>query len=227
MKTKKPIMPLLAVSLAGALLLISCQPQDYSAQLKPSVDAFLEAWNTGDVDGLDAALDPGFVRHDIPSAPGGGDQDLDSLKANIKQTRSQFPNFKVSLVDEIYSENKAAIHWLVTADGPGGDKIEVYGASVNRFVNGKLAEEWVYYDNLALSLSLGATVIPASPPIDSLRWPLRVSSARARARRVWTPQRPRRACRMSPWSGTRADSGVAKSLRRSWSPLRLQDDRPA
>ena len=165
MKTKKFVSPLLTFLIISGLLFVSCQPKDYSAEYKPVTDAFMEAWNTGDVDGLDAILDPNFVRHDIPTAPG-GDQDIDSLKAGIAQTRIQFPNFNVALVDEIYSENKAAIHWLVTADAPGGGRLEVYGSSINRFVNGKLAEEWVYYDNQAVSVSMGATVIPPRPPIE-------------------------------------------------------------
>ena len=48
-----------------ALVLIAgCQtpPPDPAAELKPIVDAYVEAWNTGNVDALDAIADAGRTK---------------------------------------------------------------------------------------------------------------------------------------------------------------------
>ena len=49
------------------LLFAACQPADHSASLKPIVDAYLDAWNTGELDDLDQIIDADFDEEVVPA----------------------------------------------------------------------------------------------------------------------------------------------------------------
>ena len=143
-----------------ALVLIAgCQapPPDPAAELKPIVDAFVEAWNTGNVDALDTIADAGVQRHVTPTAPTGATS-LDELKQVITTTRAQFPDFHVSLDEEIYVAGKSAIRWTITGTHTGsteelpatGKAVSLSGSTISHYAEGKLTEEWVYSDHLDL-----------------------------------------------------------------------------
>lgn len=146
------------------IFIIGCQQQkDYSAELKPLVDKYVEVWNTGNVDELDAVMDVNFVRHAGATSAEG----LDNIKKLVTGTRTAFPDIKLVLDNEIYSENRFASRFYFTATntGPGqfpptGKPVEVWGVTIAHFENGKLTEEWVGYDNQSFMEQLGFTMIP-------------------------------------------------------------------
>ena len=140
-----------------ALVLIAgCQtpPPDPAAELKPIVDAYVEAWNTGNVDALDAIVDVGVQRHASPTT-GSGATSLDELKQVITFTRALFPDFHVSLDEEIYVAGKSATRYTITGTHTGsteelpatGQAVSVSGSSIMHYAEGKLTEEWAYFDN--------------------------------------------------------------------------------
>jgi predicted ester cyclase len=141
-----------------------CQEQkDYTTDLKPLVDKYVEVWNTGEVNELDAVMSTGFVRNAGSTSANG----LDEIKKLVTGTRTAFPNIHLVLTDEIFSENKFAARFSFTATntGPGqfpptGKSVEVWGVVLAHFENGKLSEEWVGYDNQSFMEQLGFTMIP-------------------------------------------------------------------
>jgi steroid delta-isomerase-like uncharacterized protein len=143
-----------------------CQQQkDYSTELKPLADKYVEVWNTGNLDVLDGIFDPQFVRRanllpDVDSVEG--------LKELMSGFRTAYPDLKIVLSDEVYSENKAAALWTFTGTntGPGempptGKAVKFWGESILHLANGKVTREIVAYNNQALMEQLGFTMMPS------------------------------------------------------------------
>ena len=154
-----------AVLIAAFVFLAGCQqqPPDASQKLKPLVDKWVEIWNTGNLDELDAIIGPHFVRHVDLSPDVNG---LDGIKKAISGLRSAYPDLKLVVDDEIYAENKFAARWILTGTntGPGempptGKPVKIWGFGVLHFADGKIAEEWVAYDNQSLMEQLGYTMM--------------------------------------------------------------------
>ena len=166
MKNSIKTFPRVTFFLVLIIVVSGCQQQkDYSKELKPLVDKYVEVWNTGNVDELDAVMDENFLRHaESTSAEG-----LENIKKLITGSRTSFPDLHLVLTDEIFSENRFAARFSFTATntGPGqfpptGKSVEVWGVVIGHFENGKLSEEWVGYDNQSFMEQLGFTMIPPS-----------------------------------------------------------------
>lgn len=169
---KKPINTILK---AGSMLFVltvlfttGCQHQapDYSEELKPIADKLVEAWNGGDLDALDPIFDPNFVRtvNYTPDAKG-----VDGYKNAITGFRTAYPDLKLSVDNEIFSENGMAVRWFLTGTntGPGdmpptGKSIKIWGESIIHLANGKITKEIVAYDEKSFFEQLGFTITPPS-----------------------------------------------------------------
>ena len=150
-----------------AILTAGCQQPkpDASQELKPLIDKYVEVWNTGNVDELDAIMDINFVRNAEASSAEG----LDNLKKLVTGTRTAFPDINLVLNNEIYTENRFAARFSFTATntGPGempptGKYVEVWRVVIANFANGKLTEEWVGYNNQSFMEQMGFTMTPPS-----------------------------------------------------------------
>ncbi len=164
----KPIVLLGLMVCAG--LLVGCQRpdpvQEATAKLKPAVDVYVSAWNTGNLNTLDAICDPRVVRFDRMADAYRG---LDSLKRNIALVRAMYPDFKVTVEEELYVGDRAVVRWTITGTniGPGdfpptGKSFKISGLSLSRFVDGKLAEEYAAYDSHSMLKQLGFYLTPPS-----------------------------------------------------------------
>lgn len=142
-----------------------CKSSEPSTELKPLVDSYINAWNTGDIDALDDVVHPEFEFRITPSFK--ATVGIDSLKDIITYYRTAYPDFQLKVDDEMYSRDKAAIIWTITATntGPGmfpttGRKINVQGISIYHFTNGKLFDEWIAGNHLLWYQQLGFTLTP-------------------------------------------------------------------
>jgi steroid delta-isomerase-like uncharacterized protein len=131
------------------------------------VDALLAAWNEGDLDGLDAFLDPNTVRV-APASVGSNATNLAELKQVITDFRSSFPDAKVTIHELTFQGDRAFAEWTFegTNTGPGafpptGRAVRFEGSSFHRYAGGKLIEEKVYFDGMEMMSQLG--MIPAPP----------------------------------------------------------------
>lgn len=152
--------------IVASLIPLGCQPTDVSRQLKPVVDKYVEVWNTGNLQELDAIIDPQFVRHANLSPNVNG---VDGMKKIISGFRAAYPDLKIVLEDESYSNNRSSGRWTLTGTNTGagempptGKSVRIWGISMLHFANGKITEEWVGFDNHALIEQLGLAVTP--PP---------------------------------------------------------------
>ena len=159
------------LSLSVSVLMIAflgfsgCQQQrvDPSQKLKPIVDKYVEAWNTGNFKEMDSIFDQNFVRRAnlLPDVNG-----IDGLKNLMSGFRTAYPDLKIVLSDEVYSGNESAARWTFTGTntGPGetpptGRSVKIWGISILHFANGKITEEIVAYDNQSFMEQLGYTMM--------------------------------------------------------------------
>ena len=160
-------------SLVAMIVLTACQPQDYTASLKPLADQYLNAWNSGDYTGLDDIIHQDFVRTGTPTSNSSA-EGLDSLKSVIDLFRGMFPDLNVVINSEIYTENTAISQWTVTATntGPGafpptGRTINIGGTSIFKFSDGKIISDIAQFDNLNFMSQLGYALVPPAGQLEN------------------------------------------------------------
>jgi predicted ester cyclase len=92
---------------------------------------------------------------------------IDSLKQLVTYYRTAYPDFHITVDEEIYSEDRVALLWTINATntGPGiypptGKQINLQGMSIYHFSEGKIFDEWVAGNNLLWFQQLGFTLSP-------------------------------------------------------------------
>ena len=163
---KKILFLNISVLILTFLIITGCQPKtDPSKEMKPLVDKYVEVWNSGNLGELDAIISSNYVYHSNQSPDANG---LEGLKKVISGFRTSYPDVKIVLDDEIYSENGAACKWELTGTntGPGdfpatGKSVKQWGVSILHFANGKITGEWVAFDNQSFMTQLGYTMTPS------------------------------------------------------------------
>ena len=133
----------------------------------------LGIWNEGSLALVDELYDPGIVRHDsgLPEDIKG----LNAFKDYVTLLRTEYPDFKVTFDEVIAKGDKVVLRWTVTGTNSGplqtpagefpptGKKIRVTGVDIVSLVNGKIAEDWVFYNALDSYLQLGFMLTPPQP----------------------------------------------------------------
>jgi hypothetical protein len=111
----KPILFLFFIIISS--LLNSCRSsnsvQESTQRLKPVVDAYVYAWNTGKLDTLNTICNSTVVRYD-GIAPGYEYRGLSALKQFITGYRTIFPDFKLVPEEEFYVGDRAILRWIVS-----------------------------------------------------------------------------------------------------------------
>ena len=135
---------------------------------KKAADAYVAAWNKGNVDALDRYLTKDAVRRLPQSVTTSNSKNLMELKKEITGFRALFPDIKVTTEEIIMQDNVAVVRWTLTGTNkikamgyPGdGSKVNLKGVSVLRFENGKLKEDVAYYDVYELRKQMGLVAKP-------------------------------------------------------------------
>jgi predicted ester cyclase len=74
----------------------------------------------------------------------------------MEQTfQADFPKHSVSIDDLIGEGDRVVSRWTVSATHKSGKPVVFSGVTISRFSNGKIVEEWMAMDNLALMTQLG------------------------------------------------------------------------
>ena len=129
-----------------------------------------EAWNQGKIEVVDEIVAGDFVLHD-PTAP--ERRTRDDYKQWIAESRTAFPDFQLTLDDELVDGEQIATRWtargthqgnLVQPTGaipPTGQQIKIIGITIARYANGKVVEGWQVGDTLGFLMQLGVLPAPA------------------------------------------------------------------
>lgn len=124
-----------------------------------------EAFNAGNIDVVDELVAAGFVNHDaaIPEPTVGPD----AAKANIAGYRTAFPDLRIKVEDQIADDDRVVTRWSAKGTHEGelmgmpatGKQSTVTGITIDRIVDGRIAESWTNWDTLGMLQQLG--VVPA------------------------------------------------------------------
>lgn len=133
-----------------------------SEQNKAVVRACFEAGTRGNLDALDAIINPDYVLHD-PSAPGVV-RGVDGLRELVEGYRSAIGGLRVTIEQQLTDGDYVATRYTVrgTHSGelmglaPTGRDVEFSGITISRCHDGQIAEEWEISDVLGLLRQVGA-----------------------------------------------------------------------
>ena len=137
---------------------------------KALVNAFAEAGNTNDLEAFDRILAPDFVRH-CEATPEVTVTTCEDFKQFYRETARTFPDQRMTL-NTLVAEGDRVAFWgkfSGTQNGtmgpfpPTGKRMESDCAGIFRIEDGKIAELWVTWDNLAGLAQLGLFPPPTSP----------------------------------------------------------------
>jgi hypothetical protein len=154
------------VFLLIALISVACQKKDYSSEINPILDKYLEVWNEGNLEILDEITTLDFELRINPDFEAKESRDL--LKESITNTRTAYPDFLVTVDERLFvSDTAVVISWTITGTNTGegshpptGNKTQSNGFSVIFFADGKLTGEWIAYSDLTWVKQLGFTITP-------------------------------------------------------------------
>ena len=139
-------------------------------QARTIVDWYLKARNEANLSLLDRIYSHDVIVHD-PSQP----QEiigLAALEGQYRSTHAAIPDINFSM-DDLYIKGDRIV-WMFTMAGtitgpfctpvgklpPTGKPFRLSGVAVDRIVEGKIAEEWFYFNVLDILQPLGFTLVP-------------------------------------------------------------------
>ncbi len=140
-------------------------------QNKASFRRFIEeVWNKGNLAVAEEIVSPDLVMHIFPPGTPPGVQ---SLTRFVAQVHTAFPDVQFSIEDMVAEGDRVAARFIMTGTHrgpflnelktPTGRRFSMQGLDIWRFdPNGKWAECWSTYDQLAQLRQLG--VIPVAEP---------------------------------------------------------------
>jgi steroid delta-isomerase-like uncharacterized protein len=128
-----------------------------------------EAWNSNQLDKLDALFAPGFVQHSgVPGRP----PTLDEAKQMHQMAMQALPDRRTEIMEMIAEDDKVAVRVRVTGTNAGGfpwlgvpangNKIEIEWISIYTLHDGKVTEHRAVMDVMGLMQQLGAVPGPRS-----------------------------------------------------------------
>ena len=166
----KPLNIVLTTEIALLVLVASCKPTAIQ-QADDNKQVFLrslDAINSKNFEALNNLGIANFVRH-CQATPDVKVNSLEDFKNYLRQDSATFPDSRLTIDHVVAEGNFVAFHgtYVATQKGPMGPfppsnrqtSIEIAG--VQRFENGKVAEMWVTWDNLAALMQLGYFPPPA------------------------------------------------------------------
>ncbi len=113
---------------------------------KATVHTFNKAWNNGNYDLLEKVVHPEYKKLE-------GDliiKGIEPLKKYVRDYRESYVNVKITYIDEVYGEEKAAINFTIEGTPKeSGKKFKAEGIVIFRFLDGKIIEDHSVFDQLS------------------------------------------------------------------------------
>jgi steroid delta-isomerase-like uncharacterized protein len=163
------------------LLILICFVFNCQSQLEKGIteaeasaitDNVLKIWNTADFSAASDLYTPGYVRHHpTPSV----NASFDDFKNTVTALHDSFPDCSFTFNDTLVNDDKIIVFATFTGTNTGsleelpptGKKAHMSGVYVFHIVEGKIAEEWTYFNLLSYYQQLGFTLTPPSSPDQS------------------------------------------------------------
>ena len=120
--------------------------QGVEQEYKSTVHKFNEAWNTGNYYLLDKVVHPEYLKLE-------GDLELrgiEQLKDFVRNYRESYIDLKITYIDEVYGNEKAAINFTIEGTPKETNKrFKAEGMVIFRFCDGKIIEDHSVFDQLS------------------------------------------------------------------------------
>lgn len=140
-----------------------------TANMKALMMRYYDCWNKGTVNALDEILSGDYVRYE----DGNNQQAIvgrKDIKENITFMRAAYTDFRISITDLLISGDRVTTVWRLQGNqtgqmgeiAPTGKLVDVSGVLISRIVNGRIVEEWSFFNQLNLMAQLGYTIMPPS-----------------------------------------------------------------
>jgi len=152
------LVPVIAFT-AFVVFMAGCAGQETAKEkeLKAMVHReFEEVWNQGKLEVIDEIYTDDFVLHILPDryefkGPEG-------FKQLITYIHGRYPDLKYT-IDEIIVEGEKTAARFTFRGTQGGIQVTYSGCDVTNRVDGKVVEEWIYWDDLGVQKQLGYQLI--------------------------------------------------------------------
>ena len=120
--------------------------------------AYVEVWNSGELERLDAIVAADFERHGGPDELCGSREELKKL---IAQTRTIYKRFRLTVDDYMTEERGGAMRGSFYGVHAEVDRIVEFPLmTMFSFENGLIAEEWTLGNNFLVLVGLGFQLTP-------------------------------------------------------------------
>jgi predicted ester cyclase len=158
---------LFVFALLGVTLACAPETEPEIGGHKDLVLGAVQALNDRDLERLDELMTPDFVRHS-QAVQGVEVDSLEVFKRLVEADWIAFPDSRMHIRLLVAEEDLVAVYGSVTGtqDGPmgpfaaSGKRMELDFGGVFRVEEGKLAELWITWDNLATLRQLGHLHVP-------------------------------------------------------------------
>ena len=157
--------------LFSLIICCGCQPQEErsytDAQALKNKDNATQLWNGGDLAIVDTLYSKDCIYHSADFVEAKGPE---KVKEFVKWVYTAYPDFAVTLDEPLMLKDRVVFTFKATGtnDGPLGEnmpptgkKMSFNGVSISKIDNGKITEEWVYYNQVPIYKQLGYKLVLA------------------------------------------------------------------
>ena len=129
------------------------------------VKALHQVWNTGGLALIDSVYAHDFLAHWPPSSEVPERRGIDGIRFGVERIRTAFPDWHEQVLDVFGSGDRVASRYVSTGTHKGtfwgieptGRRIEISEISIFRIADGRIAEQWCMFDDLARLQQLGVS----------------------------------------------------------------------
>jgi steroid delta-isomerase-like uncharacterized protein len=165
----KKLFALFLCSLFTVIILISCERQEErtytEAQAQMNKDNATKLWNGGDLSIVDTLYSQNCIYHNSDIADLKG---LAKIKDFVKWVYTAYPDFTIMLSEPMKLKDRIVFTFNATGTNNGpldenmpatGKKMSFTGVSISEINNGKITEEWIYYNQVPIYKQLGYKLV--------------------------------------------------------------------
>ena len=129
---------------------------------KALAQKLMDVWNSHKDSEVNNLIGSNYVCHD-PASPQEFSKGPEGFKQRFHMYNTAFPDSKFTVEEIIAEGNKAVMRWKVSGlhkgelfgIQPTNKNVQCSGTSICHIQDGKIGEEWTYYDALGLMQQLG------------------------------------------------------------------------
>ena len=130
------------------------------------VKALHRIWNTGDLALIDSVYAHDFLAHWPASSEVPERRGIEGIRFGVGRIRTAFPDWHEQVLDVFGAGDRVASRYVSTGTHKGtfwrieptGRRIEIQEISIFRIADGRIAEQWCMFDDLARLQQLGVSV---------------------------------------------------------------------